>query len=662
MRFFKDLRIGVKIVAIVLFATVVAAINTVVGVNSLNAMNNRLNNVVDVGAEKIKLAARTNRKMVEVSRAEKNIILSTTQQDMDTFAAYTESYRADLQARLVSLRELADAEGQRLIDEFETVWEEYLELNREVRDLTRENSTRRAFLLSFSEGRDKLDIAEAQLNALVDEIGADLEDSQALQVANRQEQGLAYQKVTLIARIKQNLLAMSRAEKNLILAENPENQTVALAVFEAEREQLNERRTRLRTLVDEERQGLLDEFAATIDEWRTISAQVRDLAVADTNRKAMDISRGDGREAFDKAAALMAQIVDKNDADLDADRLASDANFRRTVTNMIVISVGGIALGLLLGVLVSGYISMGLNHLVIATERVAAGDFTQPVQMDARDEVGILAAAFNQMTVDLQRTTVQLKGEITERKRAEEEIRKHAAEVEAANKELEAFSYSVSHDLRAPLRAVDGFSRILMEEHQPQLAPEAHRYLQLVRDNTLQMGRLIDDLLTFSRLGRKAMTKQPLAPADLVRQALEDLRPQQQGRDVEIAIGDLPRCQADPALLKQVWVNLLSNALKFTRQREAAVIEIGWIPPLSPPLVGEGPGEGCYFVKDNGAGFDMQYADKLFGVFQRLHRAEEYEGTGVGLATVQRIIHRHGGRIWAEAEVDKGATFYFTLG
>ena len=240
--------------------------------------------------------------------------------------------------------------------------------------------------------------------------------------------------------------------------------------------------------------------------------------------------------------------------------------------------------------------------------------------------------------------------------------------------ELEAFSYSVSHNLRAPLRAIDGFSRILLEEYQPQLAPEAQRHLQLVRDNTQQMGRLIDDLLAFLRLGRQRLQKQPVAPADLVRQALEDLRHEQEGRRVEMTIGDpsaalrqgsgqgsgeaLPVCQADPDLLKQVWVNLLSNALKFTRQREVARIEIGWIPPLSPPL----PGEGCYFVKDNGMGFDMQYADKLFGVFQRLHRTEEYEGTGVGLATVQRIIHRHGGRIWAEAEVDKGATFYFTLG
>jgi light-regulated signal transduction histidine kinase (bacteriophytochrome) len=170
------------------------------------------------------------------------------------------------------------------------------------------------------------------------------------------------------------------------------------------------------------------------------------------------------------------------------------------------------------------------------------------------------------------------------------------------------------------------------------------------------MGHLVDDLLTFSRMSRQPLKTLVVEPAGLVQQALEDLCGEREGRRVEISIGELPICQADPALLKQVWINLLANALKFTRKREAAVIEVGF------RTDGARSGEQVYFVKDNGVGFDMQYADKSFGVFQRLHRAEDYEGTGVGLAIVQRIIHRHGGRIWAEAAVGHGATFYFTLG
>ncbi len=242
--------------------------------------------------------------------------------------------------------------------------------------------------------------------------------------------------------------------------------------------------------------------------------------------------------------------------------------------------------------------------------------------------------------------------DIAERKRLEQEIQQHSVALEAANKELDAFSYSVAHDLRAPLRAIDGFSRILLEEHAPTLTPEAQHYLNAVRRNSQRMGLLIDDLLAFSHLSRQPLKKQLVRPADLVRQCLDELRAEQQGRRVEIAIGDLPACQADLALLKQVWINLISNALKYTRKQEAAVIEVG---------SREQAGACVFFVKDNGVGFDMQYADKLFGVFQRLHRPEDYEGTGVGLAIVQRIIHRHGGRVWAEAAVNQGATFYFTF-
>lgn len=276
-------------------------------------------------------------------------------------------------------------------------------------------------------------------------------------------------------------------------------------------------------------------------------------------------------------------------------------------------------------------------------------------------EINLLKQLATQVAIAIQQSTLfeQVQTELTERERAEAEIKKlnedlqsRAVELEAANKELEAFSYSVSHDLRAPLRAINGFSRILVNEYAPQIAPEAGRYLQMVRDNAQQMGCLVDDLLAFSRLSRSPLNKQLVSSTDLVRRVLADLEHEQENRQVEILLSELPTCQADPALLKQVWVNLITNALKFTSFSNMARIEIGCQQTHSAAI---------YFVRDNGVGFDMQYAHKLFGVFQRLHRAEDYEGTGVGLAIVQRIIHRHGGRVWAEAEINKGATFYFSL-
>ena len=225
-------------------------------------------------------------------------------------------------------------------------------------------------------------------------------------------------------------------------------------------------------------------------------------------------------------------------------------------------------------------------------------------------------------------------------------------QLEAANKELESFSYSVSHDLRAPLRAMDGFSRALLEDYGPQLPAEGVRYLQVIRTSSQRMGNLIDDLLSFSRLSRAEMRKRTVDAKMLVKGVIEELHSQREGRQIDLRIADLPKCEGDPALLKQVWINLLSNAIKYTQKRASAVIEIG--------CNTEGK-TNTYFVRDNGTGFDMRYANKLFGVFQRLHRAEDYDGTGVGLAIVQRIVHRHGGRVWADAAVDQGATFYFTL-
>jgi signal transduction histidine kinase len=224
--------------------------------------------------------------------------------------------------------------------------------------------------------------------------------------------------------------------------------------------------------------------------------------------------------------------------------------------------------------------------------------------------------------------------------------------LEAVNRELEAFSYSVSHDLRSPLRAISGFVQALAEDCGPQLDSHGNRYLGLIADNAHRMGRLIDDLLTFSRLGRQQMIQERIEMQPLVQTVFSELAALSPDRAIEFRTGLTPPIHGDRAMIRQVLVNLLANAIKFTRTRENALIEFGYDP---------NPNAGAYYVKDNGVGFDMRYVVKLFGVFQRLHDVEEFEGTGVGLALVYRIITRHGGRVWATGEVDRGATFFFAL-
>lgn len=238
-------------------------------------------------------------------------------------------------------------------------------------------------------------------------------------------------------------------------------------------------------------------------------------------------------------------------------------------------------------------------------------------------------------------------------KQANESLERQTAELSETNIDLESFAYSVAHDLRAPLRHIAGYSGVLAQDYWPRLDAEGLRYLGKITDCARKMGQLVDDLLALSQIGRQELSFQDTALGSLVAQAVDDLAPELAGRGLEWRIGDLFSAECDPGLMKQVFANLLSNAVKYTRKREYAVIQVGQTTQN---------GEQVIFIRDNGVGFEMQYAEKLFGVFERLHKACDFEGTGVGLAIVQRIIRKHGGRIWAEAALDQGATFFFTLG
>ncbi len=315
---------------------------------------------------------------------------------------------------------------------------------------------------------------------------------------------------------------------------------------------------------------------------------------------------------------------------------------RRFLRRMVLIKFVLLALGVAGAFILSRSFTRPLQSLTEAASAVSYGDYSVKVDIRRQDELGALASAFNLMVIKTRESQRDLERRVADR----------TAQLQAANKELETFSYSVSHDLRAPLRHLNGFSQALLEDYSDKLDDSGKNYLQQVRDASQEMAQLIDDVLRLARITRSEMRQEFVNLSELAAGVVADLQKMERRPNLTVHIEAGLSAQGDKRLLRIVLANLLGNAWKFTSQRKDAEITFG---------KAQQNGETFYFVRDNGAGFDMAYANKLFGAFQRLHSAGEFEGTGIGLATVQRVIHRHGGRVWAEGEINQGATFYFAL-
>lgn len=382
----------------------------------------------------------------------------------------------------------------------------------------------------------------------------------------------------------------------------------------------------------------------------------------------------DGSRVEGEDLVLFRRIVENNEI-LGTVYLRADYRLMQRLLDYLGILGVVMAFSLLIALLLSAWLQAVVTKPILVVADVARSvmekrDFSLRVTKTTEDEIGVLVDAFNAMLAEVGRRAEALEGsnrqlehEMSERQRTDDALRQlnveleqrvtdRTGQLEAANKELEGFSYSVSHDLRAPLRAVIGFSKMLQEDHAEQLDVEARRKVGVIQEEAERMGRLIDDLLAFSRLGRKAIQMTEVNMTELAQSVYDNLSRQTSDQHAEFRLGKLPAAGGDRALLGQVWTNLISNAMKFSSKREGALIEVSAI---------SNEHEHVYFVRDNGAGFDPRYQAKLFGVFQRLHDASEFPGTGVGLALIQRIVVRHHGRVWAEGKPGEGATFYFTL-
>lgn len=374
----------------------------------------------------------------------------------------------------------------------------------------------------------------------------------------------------------------------------------------------------------------------------------------------------DGHQIVGNVLVLYKRII-AGDEIVGTVALRAQYDLAGRLVNYVMILGGIMAFSLLGAVLVSQRLQRAITGPISDVTAVARNvmdsrDFALRAPKTSDDEIGLLVDAFNGMLDELGRraevleqSNQKLEGAEAELRalnaQLEERVSTRTAALEEANRELESFSYSVSHDLRAPLRAIAGFSKLLGSDHEESLDEEGKRKVGIIRDQAVRMGMLIDDLLAFSRLGRKSMDPAPVDMSELANKAFERIN--SEGNEaVDFRIGRLPPATADRSLLEQVWTNLLSNAVKFSSRKDKPVVEVGGIVEEH---------EYVYFVRDNGAGFDPRYSEKLFGVFQRLHHESEFPGTGVGLALVQRIVSRHGGRVWADSQPGEGATFHFSL-
>jgi signal transduction histidine kinase len=390
-------------------------------------------------------------------------------------------------------------------------------------------------------------------------------------------------------------------------------------------------------------------------------------ASGDRQREFPAIPEGDGYQLEDNELTLFQRIV-SNDEILGTVYLQAEYDIAARLLDYL--GIGGVVmlLSLSAALLMSRRLQLSVTRPISAITAVARNviekrDFSGRAPKTSDDEIGVLVDAFNGMLAEIGTHTEVLESSNRQLEQTEERLRSlnnelearvkaRTAELEAANKDLEGFSYSVSHDLRAPIRAITGFCSLFEEDHLGQLDAEALRKLRIIKSESQRMGELIDDLLAFSRLGRKALQPTDLDMRDVVERVVGRLKDDETNQKVEFRIGSMPPAHGDRGLLEQVWTNLLSNAVKFSSKKERPVVEIGGLAEER---------EQLYFVRDNGSGFDSKYSERLFGVFQRLHHDHEFSGTGVGLALVHRIITRHGGRVWGDGKLDEGATFHFTL-